>query len=115
MREILSAVEVTAAPAASNVRPVPLDVLEQKAIRANSRVVAATCVLDKAQRALEQAQADLTDAELKRLEAQYELLHRHIESGAFEGVKNFQALATAGRAVEKIKAEDPGKETGNEH
>lgn len=96
MREILSAVEVTAPPA-TNVRPVPLDVLEQKAIRANSRVVEATCALDKAQRALDQAHTDLLDATTARLEAQYELLHRQIVNGAFEGVENFQALATAGR------------------
>jgi hypothetical protein len=102
MREILSAVEVTAPPAASNVRQVPLDVLMQKAIRANSRVVAAVCAVDKAERALEQARTELTTAEAQRLEAQYELLHRQIQSGAFEGVKNFQKLAEAG------KREDPG-------
>lgn len=107
MREILSAVEVTAPPASNdrteNVRPVPLDVLEQKAIRANARVVEATCALDKAQRALDQAHTDLLDATTARLQAQYELLHRQIVNGAFEGVENFQALATAGRKTEGDK------------
>jgi len=108
MREILNGVEVTGPPA-SNVRPLPLDVLVQKAVSANARVVEATCALDKAQRALEQAHKDLLSATTQRLEAQYDLLHRQIEAGAFEGVKNFQALATAGKAVEQIKAEDPAK------
>lgn len=112
----------------SNVRQVPLTTLFSNAVRANGRVVAAACDLDRIEteaqavidatetetkatiarlekhlaevRAgygakVDAAQAELTAAEIARFEAQQALVRRQIEDGAFEGVRDFNALVRA--------------------
>lgn len=123
LRALLDAAEKT--QPSSNVRAVPIETLQDKAIRANNRVIDTSITLNKLEHyaavtldrlgletaeaisalektlsdtraelaeKIDKAQAALTAAEAARIEAQYALMHRHIEAGAFEGVRDFNKL-----------------------